>query len=204
MVKLSDYIRGMQEERGKIRDERGKSLGGMVGSGSGEGNVLTRRFGLGAGMGKGRVEVDGRKVELTVPTARIATNGDAVSGESSGSGTGTSSDGTVFISQQQQQLFSAENDALLSSMSSTLSTVLRAEQSLLEISQLQSTLITHLATQSEMIDQLYDEAIDTVADLDRANTQLKRARERGKEGRMGLLVFLVVASLALLFLDWYS
>lgn len=89
-------------------------------------------------------------------------------------------------------------------MNSTLNTVLRAEKSLLEISQLQSTLIAHLATQSEAIELLYDEAMGTVADLGRANDQLKKAKERGKEGRLYLVVFLVIASLTLLFLDWYS
>ena len=197
LLTLSDTVREMQEERGKIREERGRSLGGMVEKdfvGGGLGNVLTRR----------RVG-NGKPIQLTIPTASFvkptSSTSSAVALDPSGS---SAADNTVTLSERQIQQFASENDTLLDSMNSTLNTVLRAEKSLLEISQLQSTLIAHLATQTEAIELLYDEAIETVADLDRANTQLKKAKERGKEGRLYLVVFLFIASLTLLFLDWYS
>lgn len=201
LLTLSDVVREMQEERGKIREERGKSLGGMVDKGfvgGGLGNVLTRR----------RVGGDGKPIQLTIPTASFArptaSKTSAVDLDHSGSSSSNNDDNAITLSDQQIQQFSSENDTLLESMNTTLNTVLRAEKSLLEISQLQSTLIAHLATQTEAIELLYDEAIETVADLDRANTQLKKAKERGKEGRLYLVVFLIMASLTLLFLDWYS
>jgi syntaxin 18 len=180
----------MQEERAKIRSERGKSLGGLVTAdrdGPGGAGGLIRRLGAGK-----RVGVDGKPITLTIPTMPLP----------EGSMKDQPNDST--LTQEQIQQFSSEHDTLLENMNTTLNTVLRAEKSLLEISQLQSSLIAHLATQTESIELLYDEAIETVADLDRANTQLKRARERGKEGRLYLVVFLVIASLALLFLDFYS
>lgn len=88
-------------------------------------------------------------------------------------------------------------------MSSTLSSVLSAEASLLEISQLQSELIRHLAQQTEMVEQLYEDAVGSVAEVKRANEQLTKARERGKDGRLFLLIFILGASFSLLFLDWY-
>jgi syntaxin 18 len=201
LLTLSDVVREMQEERGKIREERGKSLGGMVDKefvGGGLGTVLTRR----------RVGGDGKPIQLTIPTASFArptaSKTSAVDLDPSGSSSSNNDDNAITLSEQQIQQFSSENDTLLESMNTTLNTVLRAEKSLLEISQLQSTLIAHLATQTEAIELLYDEAIETVADLDRANTQLRKAKERGKEGRLYLVVFLIMASLTLLFLDWYS
>jgi len=186
----------MQEERGKIREERGRSLGGMLEKdfvGGGLGNVLTRR----------KLGGDGKPIQLTIPTASFA----KPTGNAKTSATdleAKAGDNAVTLSEQQIQQFASENDTLLESMNSTLNTVLRAEKSLLEISQLQTTLIAHLATQTEAIELLYDEAIETVADLDRANSQLKKAKDRGKEGRLYLVIFLLIASLALLFLDWYS
>lgn len=114
------------------------------------------------------------------------------------------SNGNVTLSNEQMQQFASENDTLLSSLNSTLTSVLSAEKSLNEISQLQSSLVSHLAAQTETIEQLYDDAMGTVADLGKANEQLKKAKQRGKEGRLYLIVFLVIASLALLFVDWYS
>jgi syntaxin 18 len=105
---------------------------------------------------------------------------------------------------EQSVIFAQENDVLLTQMSSTLSTVLSAESSILEISQLQSSLIAHLQSQSETIDRLYDDAVGTVNDVERANKELKKAKERGGEARVFLLVFLIGGSLTLLFLDWYS
>ena len=104
----------------------------------------------------------------------------------------------------QAQQFQLENNALLDHMSSTLTSVLAAEKSLLEVSAIQTELVRHLVQQTEVTDRLYDEAVGSVGDVRGANTQLKRAVERGKEGRMFLLMFLVGASLGLLFLDWYS
>ena len=102
------------------------------------------------------------------------------------------------------QQFARENDTLLEHMQTQLASVLAAEKSLLEISALQTELVRQLVQQTEMTDRLYDEAVGTVGDVGRANEQLRKARKRGKEGRLFLLVFLVGASLALLFLDWYA
>lgn len=108
------------------------------------------------------------------------------------------------LSQEQIRAFESENNALLEHMSSTLSSVLSAEASLLEISQLQSELVRHLAQQTEVVEQLYEDAVGSVAEVKRANEQLTKARERGKDGRLFLLIFILGASFSLLFLDWYA
>lgn len=108
------------------------------------------------------------------------------------------------LSPEQLQQFESENSELLQSMESTLSAVLQAESALLEIATLQSELVRHLVQQTELTDKLHDDAVATVADVQRANEQLRKAKERGGEARVFLLVFLIGASLALLFLDWYG
>jgi syntaxin 18 len=89
-------------------------------------------------------------------------------------------------------------------MQSQLDSVLSAEKSLLEISALQTELVRHLVQQTEMVEKLYDEAVGSVAEVGKANEQLKKAKQRGSEARFFLLVFLIGASMALLFLNWYA
>ncbi|ORY28781.1 snare-complex protein syntaxin-18 N-terminus-domain-containing protein [Naematelia encephala] len=108
------------------------------------------------------------------------------------------------LSPEQLQEFASENSALLSHMEQQLSSVLSAEKSLLEISAMQTELVRHLVQQTEITDRLYDEAVGSVSEVTKANEQLKTAKRRGEEGRLFLLVFLVGASLGILFLDWYS
>lgn len=108
------------------------------------------------------------------------------------------------LSAAQIQAFESENNALLTHLETTLSSVLSAEKSLLEISELQTQLVQQLVQQTEMVDLLYEQAVSSVGEMKGAEQQLKKAKERGGEARLFLLVFLIGASLALLFLDWYK
>lgn len=73
-----------------------------------------------------------------------------------------------------------------------------AEKSLLEISSLQETLVSHLATQEEYIDQLVTDATSTQTNIGQGNKELKRATERRSTaqavfwGTLGLCTGLVV------------
>jgi syntaxin 18 len=58
--------------------------------------------------------------------------------------------------------------------------------------------------QSEVSDRLLLEAGQGVADVKAGNEQLRKANERASSSTLMILVFLVGASLALLFVDWYS
>jgi len=64
-------------------------------------------------------------------------------------------------------------------------------------------LISHLTRQTELTDQLYEDAIATTAMVEKGNVQLREARRRSKDSRLFILLFLVGASLSLLFLHYY-
>lgn len=81
-----------------------------------------------------------------------------------------------------RQLFESENSELLQHYETTLSKVQAAEKSLLEISSLQQTLVGHLSTQGEMIEQLVSDAAGTGENLTKGNRELKRAGERWGKG----------------------
>ena len=73
-----------------------------------------------------------------------------------------------------------------------------AQKSLIEISELQSTLIDHLATQTDQIDLLVAESHSTTENVEGGNKQLKKAAQRPSAARLtfyaasGLCTFLVI------------
>ena len=88
------------------------------------------------------------------------------------------------LTPEQLQLFATENQSMLTHYQTTLDQVRTAERSLLEISELQTTLVDNLATQGAHIDQLVADSIYTTANVGGGNKQLKRATERRSTARM--------------------
>jgi syntaxin 18 len=109
----------------------------------------------------------------------------------------------VELSASQIQQFEAENAQILRSAENSLAAVRQAEARLLEISALQAELIAQLTRQTEHTDQLYEDAIATSEMVEKGNVQLREARRRARDGRKWLLLFLIGASLSLLFLHYY-
>ncbi|GIJ98740.1 hypothetical protein Aspvir_000860 [Aspergillus viridinutans] len=82
------------------------------------------------------------------------------------------------LSPEQLQLFAEENDLMLRQYEDALSKVQNAEKSLLEISSLQQTLVSHLSTQEEYIEQLVTDASTTTSNIGQGNKELKRATQQ--------------------------
>jgi len=107
------------------------------------------------------------------------------------------------LSSSQIDQFETENAHILRSVQETLDSVHQAEARLMEISALQMELITHLTSQTELTDQLYEDAIASTSMVEQGNTQLVEAKRRSKDSRLFILVFLIGASLSMLFLHYY-
>jgi syntaxin 18 len=103
----------------------------------------------------------------------------------------------------QAQMFEAENESLLANLEDKLDEVKRAEKSLVEISQLMGQFHSKLQLQNHMIDSIYDNGVSSLGHLREGHDQLGQALDRGGSYRVGILFFFIVASLSLLFLDWY-
>ncbi|KAF9058077.1 hypothetical protein BJ165DRAFT_1425550 [Panaeolus papilionaceus] len=112
-------------------------------------------------------------------------------------------DDDLELSASQIMQFEAENAHILKSVQDTLESVQQAESRLTDISALQMELVTHLTRQTELTDQLYEDAIATTFTVEKGNEQLKEAKRRAKDGRLFVLVFLIGASFSLLFLHYY-
>lgn len=105
---------------------------------------------------------------------------------------------TAELTKDQLQMFESENADLLQYYENQMEQISQAERSILEISELHSTLHANLAQQSEHIEQLVQESYDTSANLGKGNQELKRASERKSTaqavfwGTVGFCGFLVV------------
>lgn len=178
LARLTTTQSNLQEERAKRREERTKSLGGAAAREAAE-----MTLGKPLGFGQHFPNVTGAGMGI------VPENEPKIEEQ---------------LSQVQLQEFESENNALLEHMESQLAGVLSAEKSLLEISAMQTELVRHLVQQTEMVDLLYDQAVASVGQMGDANRELKKARERGGQSRLMLLVFLLMMSFALLFLNWYT
>jgi syntaxin 18 len=194
LAKTSANLTDLQEERSRRREERGRSLGGQAAKEAARLGVGKRSNnsswlgGIASGLstsGSGSGNTNGN----AVPPPIVPSDEPSIESQ---------------LSPSQLQALESENSALLENMESTLSSVLSAERSLLEISSLQTELVKNLVQQTEITDRLYEEAVGSVGEMKKAGQQLTQAKKRGEEGRMFLLIFLVGASMALLFLDWYA
>jgi syntaxin 18 len=122
------------------------------------------------------------------------------------------------LTQEQLQSLEEENTSLLEGFERTLdqikypprpsrpssSNIRGTEKALLEISSLQSELMTHLTAQAHLTDQLYDDALETTESVAKGNQQLIRARKRMRSSTKIVLAFLLFMTLVLLLLDaWY-
>ena len=112
-------------------------------------------------------------------------------------------DEELELTQSQIMQFETENANILQNMQDALASVQQAESRLMEISALQMELVAHLTKQTEQTEQLYEDAIATAATVEKGNVQLKEARRRARDSRKWILLFLIGASLSLLFLHYY-
>ncbi|KAF2637482.1 syntaxin [Massarina eburnea CBS 473.64] len=85
---------------------------------------------------------------------------------------------------EQLQLFAQENQDLLKHYEDHLDQVRTAEKSLLEISELQTTLANNLEMQAEHIEQLVEDSFNTVENVGGGNKELKRATEKKSTARL--------------------
>ncbi|KAI9204676.1 uncharacterized protein BJ171DRAFT_599081 [Polychytrium aggregatum] len=108
------------------------------------------------------------------------------------------------LSDDQRLMFERENEALLSQLENETDQVRTATRTIQEIASLTNQLGHHLQEQQEMIEGIYEEAQVATSYIQRGNEHLEKAQRHFGDARIWVLVFLLVASGVLLFLDWYD
>ncbi|KAL8848196.1 MAG: hypothetical protein Q9221_006765 [Calogaya cf. arnoldii] len=107
--------------------------------------------------------------------------------------------GEEGLSEEQMQVFREENEGMLRHYEDTLDQVRTAEKSMLEVSELQTTLVANLETQSSNIEQLVADSLNTTENVGSGNKELKRATERKSTARM---VFFATCGLCAFLITW--
>jgi syntaxin 18 len=74
----------------------------------------------------------------------------------------------------------------------------------MEISELHMIFATKVAEQEELANHIADNTIESKHNVDKGTAELHKAARRGVDFRIFVLLFLIVASLALLFLHWIT
>ncbi|CEH16377.1 STX18 [Ceraceosorus bombacis] len=110
--------------------------------------------------------------------------------------------GLPEVSAAQAQMYDSEASALVKTLEQDLSAIQAAERRLVEISDLQTQLISHLSEQTELTTRLGDEAFEHQSEVQRGNDQLRKAKESNRKATQWLAMFLVGSGLGLLFLHW--
>ena len=108
-------------------------------------------------------------------------------------------DAPPVFSQQLEQ----ENAQLFSSLSTHLSQLQQAESTASSISHLLTLFHTRVLEQSEQIERIEGNVVDSVALVERGVEQLRKAASRGASFRMMVMFMILLLSFCLLFLDWY-
>ncbi|PWA90152.1 SNARE-complex protein Syntaxin-18 N-terminal [Artemisia annua] len=104
----------------------------------------------------------------------------------------------------QQQLLDDETRALQVELSSLLDAARDTETKMVEMSALNHLMSTHVLQQAQQIEYLYDQAVEATKNVELGNKELTKAIERNSSSRTFLLLFLIVLTFSVLFLDWYS
>lgn len=112
--------------------------------------------------------------------------------------------GLPEVSAAQAQMYDSEASALVKTLEQDLSAIQAAERKLVEISDLQTQLISHLSEQTELTTRLGDEAFEHQSEVQRGNDQLRKAKESNRKATQWLAMFLVGSGLGLLFLHCES
>ncbi|KAF9263500.1 hypothetical protein L218DRAFT_1077046 [Marasmius fiardii PR-910] len=205
LAEASQNQKEMQEERVKRQLERSRTLGSgatfEAQNFNASGSRPDRESGASNWFGDASTSIIAATIGAPLPSSG---NGDTT--QSSFSEVDMpydEDDDDIELSASQIQQFETENANLLRDVQDKLEAVQQAESRLLEISALQAELITHLTAQTELSEQLYEDAIATTSTVEKGNEQLREAKRRTKDSRLYILVFLIGASMSLLFLHYY-
>ena len=108
------------------------------------------------------------------------------------------------VEMRQEQVHAERQDGLEEELTQLLDEVRMAEKNVIEMSALSSLFATHVQAQAEQIESLYQDAIESSRHLDMGNVEMKKTIARKGSAQRYVALILLVATLGLLFLDWYS
>lgn len=151
-------------------------------------------------MMEARVARMARLVEMTAASSYVAAlqEEEAAQGRQERHERQASAPEQAGLTQEQLQMFERGNQDMVKYYETTLDKVRAAEQSLVEISELQTMLVSNLELQAAHVDQMVVDSVNTAENVARGNVELKKALDRPSTARFtfyaasGLCLFVVV------------
>lgn len=104
---------------------------------------------------------------------------------------------------QTQMISDAENAALQRQLLNTSSDVARLERGMRDVATLNQMFSTQVVQQSEQIEHIYAQAVQTSMNVAKGNQQLQKALTHSAAARKYVFILLLLASCTLLFFDWF-
>eukprot|EP00118_Oscarella_pearsei_P010675 m.66825 g.66825 ORF g.66825 m.66825 type:complete len:302 (+) comp35409_c0_seq23:10-915(+) len=108
------------------------------------------------------------------------------------------------LTPEEKEMFEQENAQLLEELTTTVDEVRQLEGKVVEISKLQEFFTEKVLQQSSDIEHVHGVSVESTENVQEGNEQLREAIKNNASFRVWILFFLVVLSMTLLFLDWYS
>lgn len=108
------------------------------------------------------------------------------------------------ISPEDAQLFEAENEQLYNELNTLTEEVKQIESKVVHIAELQEIFTEKVLDQDKDLDRLMTTVVGSTENVKEANEQIRQAIQRNAGLRVWILLFLLVISFSLLFLDWYN
>ncbi|XP_065843972.1 syntaxin-18-like [Oscarella lobularis] len=118
-----------------------------------------------------------------------------------------SSTGTDFdtgLTQEERETFQQENAQLLEELTTSVDEVRQLESKVVEIGKLQEFFTEKVLHQASDMEHIHDIAVKSTENVKGGNEEIREAMKSNASFRVWILFFLLVLSLTLLFLDWYS
>ncbi|KAG0503929.1 hypothetical protein HPP92_004001, partial [Vanilla planifolia] len=105
----------------------------------------------------------------------------------------------------QDQLLDDETRALQVELTNLLDAVQETETKMVEMSALNHLMSTHVLQQAQQIELLYNQAVEATKNVELGNRELTQAIQRNSGSRTFLILFLLVLTFSVIFLDcWRS
>ncbi|XP_062515557.1 syntaxin-18-like [Corticium candelabrum] len=108
------------------------------------------------------------------------------------------------LTAEELQMFEEENVQLFSNMSTLVDEVRQIEGKVVELSKLQQFFTEKVLEQAGTIERIQDTCVEATENVREGNEQIREAIKNNAGFRVWILFFLVMCSVSLLFLDWYS
>lgn len=106
-------------------------------------------------------------------------------------------------SMQQAQQYDSTTQHIIADLRSSTQQAQQIESTMRHITTLNQMISTAVMEQAEMIEQLYNNALDATNNITRGNKELKKTIELNRSSRNWVMVLSIVAGLLLLFFDWF-